>query len=120
MAGRGNPHAKMKYEELIKNGINSALRRDMNDSRLTFVTITKVELTDDYANAKVWWDTFDSSKRGEISEAIDAVKGRIRTLLASRLEVRHTPELLFIYDSQYEDEQRIDKILKGERGDNEE
>jgi ribosome-binding factor A len=120
MAGRGNPHSKLKYEELVKNAINSALRRDMNDSRLTFVTITKVELTDDYANAKVWWDTFDSSKRGEITEAIDTVKGRIRTILASRLDVRHTPELLFLYDSQYEDEQRIDRLLKGQSGEDKE
>lgn len=115
MAGRGNPHSKLKYEELVKNAINSSLRRDMADPRLTFVTITKVELSEDYANAKVWWDTFDSGKRGEITEAISAVKGRLRTVLASRLDVRHVPELHFVYDSQYEDEQRIDKILKSAR-----
>ncbi len=116
MAGRGNSHSKLKYEELVKNAINSALRRDVNDPRMTFVSITKVELSEDYANAKVWWDTFDSSKRGEIKEAIDHLKGRLRTILASRLEVRHVPELHFVYDSQYEDEQRIDQLLKGKSG----
>ncbi len=116
MAGRGNSHSKLKYEELVKNAINSALRRDVNDPRMTFVSITKVELSEDYANAKVWWDTFDSTKRGEIKEAIDHLKGRLRTILASRLEVRHVPELHFVYDSQYEDEQRIDQLLKGKSG----
>ena len=100
----------------MRNAINSALRRDLNDPRMTFVSITKVELSDDYANAKVWWDTFDSSKRGEIKEAISHLKGRIRTILASRLDVRHVPELHFVYDSQYEDEQKIDRLLKGESG----
>ena len=120
MAGRGNTHSKLKYEELVKNAINSALRRDVNDPRMTFVSITKVELSEDYANAKVWWDTFDSSKRGEIKEAIDHLKGRLRTLLAGRLEVRHVPELHFVYDSQYEDEQRIEQLLKGTNGADEE
>ncbi|MBY0517363.1 MAG: 30S ribosome-binding factor RbfA [Bacteriovoracaceae bacterium] len=120
MAGRGNPHSKLKYEELVKNSINSSFRRDINDPRLKFVSITKVELSEDYANAKVWWDTFDSSKKESITEAIDHLKGKIRTILASRLDVRHVPELHFVYDSQYEDEQKIDKLLKGESGDKEE
>lgn len=113
MAGRGNPHSKQKYEELVRNAINSSLRRDMADPRLTFVSITKVELSEDYANAKVWWDSFDTARRGEISEAIHAVKGKLRSVLASRLDVRHVPELHFVYDSQYEDEKRIDQLLKG-------
>ncbi len=116
MAGRGNSHSKQKYDALIRNAINSAFRRAISDPRLTFVSITRVELTEDYANAKVWWDTFDSTKRGEIKEAIDHLKGRIRSILAERIDVRHVPELMFIYDSQYEDEKRITEILKGERG----
>ena len=120
MSGRGNSHSKLKYEELVRNAINSAFRRDLNDPRLTFVSITRVELSEDYANAKVWWDTFDSSKRGEIKEAIDHLKGKLRTLLAGRLEVRHVPELHFVYDSQYEDEKKIEQLLKGERGEHNE
>jgi ribosome-binding factor A len=112
VAGRGNKHSKAKYEELVRNGINSALRRDVADARLSLCTITKVELTDEYDYAKVWWDTFDSSKRGDIKEALEGVKGKIRSLLASRLDVRHVPELQFHYDSQFEDEQRIAKLLK--------
>ncbi len=114
MSGRSKVSSKPKYEELVRNAINTALRRDFSDTRLTFVTVTRVELTDDYANGKVWWDTFDSQKRGDCAEAIAAIKGRLRTLLASKLEVRHIPDLQFIYDSQYEDEQKIANLLKAE------
>ena len=116
MAGRGNKHSKAKYEELIKNAINSALRRDFTDARLTMCTITRVELTEEYDYAKVWWDTFDSGKRGDIKEAIDGIRGKLRSILAAKIDVRHMPELQFHYDSQYEDEMRISQLLKKTNG----
>lgn len=114
MSGRSKVSSKPKYEELVRNAINTSLRRDFSDTRLTFVTVTRVELSDDYANAKVWWDTFDTQKRGDCVDAISAIKGRLRKLLASRLEVRHVPDFHFVYDSQYEDEQKIAELLKAE------
>ena len=120
MAGRGNKHSKVKYEEMVQNAINASLRRDFADSRLTMLSVTKVELTDEYDHAKVWWDTFDSAKRGEIKEALDGVRIKLRTLLANKLDLRHVPELHFFYDSQYEDEMKITKLLKENAGSGEE
>lgn len=112
MAGRGNKHSKAKYEELVQNAINSSLRRDFSDSRLTMVSITRVELTEEYDHAKVWWDTFDASKRGDVKEALEGIRAKLRTVLAAKLNVRHVPEIQFKYDSQYEDEQKITQLLK--------
>ncbi len=109
--GRGNKFSKIKYEEKVREMINSALRREFADPRLINVSITKVELTQDYSHAKVYWDTFDSGKRGDCKEALEATAGRVRKLLASKMEVRHTPEIHFIYDSQFEDESKISKLL---------
>lgn len=116
MAGRGNKHSKQKYEEKVLNAVNSAFRRDLADARLSIATATRVELTDEYDHAKIWWDTYDSGKRGDVKAALESVKGRLRTILASKLEVRHVPELHFLYDSQYEDEQRIAGLLKQDGG----
>jgi ribosome-binding factor A len=112
MAGRGNKFSKQKYEERILNELNSALRREFADVRLQQVSLTRVELSQDYSMAKVYWDTFNSSTRGDAKTAIESIKGRMRTLLASKMEVRHTPELTFYYDSQFEDEKKIDDLLK--------
>ncbi len=112
MAGRGNKFSKQKYEERILNELNSSLRREFADARLSQVSLTRVELTQDYSMAKVYWDTFNSATRGDAKAAIEAIKGRMRTFLATRMEVRHTPELTFYYDSQFEDEKKIDDLLK--------
>lgn len=112
MAGRGNKFAKVKYEERVRDMINSALRREFADSRLTNVTVTHVELTQDYSHAKVFWDTFDVAKRGDAKDAIESTAGRMRKLLANKMEVKHTPELHFVYNSQFEDESKITKLLQ--------
>lgn len=113
MARKKN-HNKIIFEEKIKDQLNVSLRRDLADPRLVMASITRVELTADYSQAKVFWDTFDSDKRGDIKKAMDGVKGALRKILASELKVRHTPELFLLYDSQFEDERKIEEILASE------
>ena len=105
---------KEKYQEGLIKEINLIFRSEIKDSRLTFVSITKVELNSDYSVAKVYWDTFDSSKRGDAKKALDNVTGKVRSLLASRLKARHTPQIEFYYDSQFESEKNIDHLLSSE------
>jgi ribosome-binding factor A len=105
---------KEKFQEGLVKEIILILRSEIKDSRLTFVSITKVELNKDNSLAKVYWDTFDSTKRGDVKKALGSVGSKIRGLLSSRLKVRHTPSLEFIYDSQFESEKKIDDLLKSE------
>lgn len=111
--GRGNnKFSKLKYEERVRDVINLALRREFADPRLMNVSITHVELTPDYSHAKVYWDTFNTATRGDAKEAIESTTSRMRSLLAAKMEVKHTPQLHYIYNSQYEDESKITKLLK--------
>lgn len=112
MAGRGNKFSKIKYEERVRDEINLALRREFADPRLMNVSVTHVELTQDYSHAKVYWDTFNSATRGDAKVAIESTAGRMRKLLADKMEVRHTPEIHYVYNSQFEDANKIDFLLK--------
>ncbi len=112
MAGRGNKFSKIKYEERVRDEINLALRREFADPRLMNVSVTHVELTQDYSHAKVYWDTFNAATRGDAKVAIESTAGRMRKLLADKMEVRHTPEIHFVYNSQFEDANKIDSLLK--------
>jgi ribosome-binding factor A len=112
MATRSNgKHSKVKYQELIMNELNTYLRTQLSDPRFITMSITKVELNVDYSKAKVYWDTFDAHTRGDAKRAIEQSKGKLRSLLAKNLNLRHVPELHFAYDSQYEDELKITQIL---------
>ena len=115
MSGK-RPFKKEKIEERILHDVNVFLRTHMRDSRLKFVSVTKVEISADYSHAKVYWDTFDSDIKVEAEIAFSKVRGKIRSMLAKTLKIRHTPELNFVYDSQFESEKAISEILDEESG----
>lgn len=108
---------KAMFEERILNELNMILRRDMNDTRFQFVGLTHVELSNDFSVAKVFWDTFDNGKRGDIKKALNSASGKLRSKLAGVLNVRHTPELSFLYDGQFEGERAISELLEKEAKD---
>ncbi len=73
-----SPFKKEKLQDQILTEINRILRTETSDKRLRFVSVTKVEINKDYSFAKVFWDTFDSTKRGDAKEALIKSVGRIR------------------------------------------
>ena len=105
---------KQKYEERLLSEVNRILRESCSDSRLTCVSVTKVELNVDFSVAKLFWDTYDPNLKSDAEGAIKSIGPRVRKLLASSLDVRHVPEINFEYDSQYEDESHITALLNRE------
>jgi ribosome-binding factor A len=110
----GESFKKTQFEERILNQLNVIIRLEIGDKRLSMASVTKVDLARDFSHATVSWDTFDSGKRGEVKKSFDGAKGKLRSLLAKKLNVRHIPALSFIYDSQFEAEQGISLVLQEE------
>ncbi len=105
---------KTKIEERILQDLNAFLRTKLGDVRVQFVSITKVELNEDFSVAKIFWDTFQVEKRGEIKEALESARNKMRGHLAQTLDVRIVPQLTLFYDAQFEEEKKITDLLKSE------
>ncbi len=110
-----SPFKKEKLQDQILTEINRILRTETADQRLRFVSITKVEINKDLSAAKIFWDTFDSSKRGEVKVALLKNLGRIRSLLAGILTMRKVPMISFEYDNRFDAEKHITDILEAEK-----
>ncbi len=108
---RQESFSREKFQEKIQHELNNLLRTDVRDPRTQFISITHVELNKDYSQAKVYWDTFDASTRGNSKKAIEGMVGVLRKKLSQNIKLRHTPELKFIYNSQFEDEMKITQLL---------
>ena len=104
---------KNKLEEKIQFFALECIR-NFSDEKLMLFSVTKVELSNDFSSAKIFWDTYDQSKREEIKSSLGKSKGKIRTHIGRGLKIKHTPQIEFVYDSQYEEEQKITTILKSE------
>jgi ribosome-binding factor A len=83
------------------------------DRKFSLCTVTKVELSPDLGQAKVYWDTFDTAKKDELAALLGHILPKLRSAIAKELPSRHTPVLTLAYDSRFEDSNHIDILLKG-------
>ena len=106
--------ASVKIERLndaFQEEISKILMLEIKDEDIKFVTITGVETTSDLSYAKVYFTVLDDSKKESTLEALNGAASFIRGKLSARVDVRHTPELKFIYDDSIEYGEHIEDII---------
>ena len=91
--------------------ISMILMEEVRDEDLKFVTITGCDITYDLSYAKVYFTVLDKDKKEKVLEDINNAASFIRGKLSERIEIRHTPELKFIYDDSIEYGEKIEKII---------
>ena len=104
----------LKIERLESNfvrEISYILMKEVKDENIKFVTITGCEITNDLSFAKVYFTVFDINKKEATIKALDHAKSFIRGELSKRVDMRHTPELIFKFDDSIEYGNRIEKII---------
>lgn len=105
----------VKIERLnhtYQEAISTILMREVKDSDIKFVTITGVDVTSDLSFAKVYYTVLDKEKIDSTAKALEKASPFIRTKLAEMVEIRHTPELKFIYDQSIAYGEHIEKIIE--------
>lgn len=107
--------ANIKIERLnhaFQEEISMILMTEIKDEDIKFVTITGVDTTSDLSFAKVYYTVLDESKKESTAEALKGAASFIRTKLADRVDIRHTPELKFIYDTSIAYGEHIERIIE--------
>lgn len=96
----------------IVREISYILMTEVKDEDIKFVTITDCKTTNDLSFAKIYFTVLDDSKRELTLEALKNASGFIRKELAERIEIRHIPELEFVYDESIEYGKKIENIIE--------
>ena len=103
----------------------SELLRQVKDPRvahlLPLVTLTGVEITPDYAHAKVFYTSLAGHERdAEIARGLHHAASFLRRELGRRVRIHHTPELHFTYDASVERgtylSRLIDEAVESDKG----
>lgn len=92
--------------------ISYILATEIKDKDIKFVTITDVQVTNDLSFAKVYFTTLNEEFRKETLQALKSASGFIRRELADRMDIRHIPELEFIYDDSIAYGNKIENIIE--------
>ncbi|WP_248926328.1 30S ribosome-binding factor RbfA [Paenibacillus hamazuiensis] len=98
--------------EQIKKEISQIIQAELKDPRIGFITVTGVEVTNDFSQAKVFLSVMGSDEQKEETlKALSRSSGFIRSELGKRIRLRKIPELLFKFDASIDYGSRIEQLL---------
>ncbi|MDO8931591.1 MAG: 30S ribosome-binding factor RbfA [Rhodocyclaceae bacterium] len=105
-----------RVNEQIRRELADLIRTELKDPRLgphmKLVTLTDVEVTADYAHAKVFYTSLSGAEhRAAIDHGLKAAAGFLRRELGKRVRIHHIPELHFHYDSSVEHGTRLSHLI---------
>jgi ribosome-binding factor A len=101
---------------LIQQEIGRMLVRGLKDPRIGFVTITGAKVSPDLREAWVYYAVHgDERSRQETAAGLEAASGYLRRELGKGLTMRTTPKLNFVFDEAIERGDRIERLLKDVR-----
>jgi len=91
----------------------SEILRGVKDYRLSDVVISiiGVNAAPDLSSARIYYSFIGKRDPKEVQKGLTSACGYIRSCLASAIDLRHTPKLIFIYDTSMEQGAKIAGLM---------
>lgn len=101
-----------RVTEQIKRELAELLRLEVKDPRIGLITLTDVEISPDYAHAKVFFTSMQGEEGlDEILRGLRRASGFLRRELGRRVRIHTTPELHFHYDASVQRGSRLSRLI---------
>jgi ribosome-binding factor A len=101
-----------RVADQIRSELALLLTREVHDPGIGFITITRVQMTPDIQQARVFYTALGDDKARKASgQALGRAIPFLRRQIGSRLRLRRVPELTFIYDESVAGQDRIEQLL---------
>ena len=91
------PNRGLKVADQIQRDLTELIARELKDPRVGMVTIQGIELTPDYAHAKVFFSLLVGDPKAA-QEGLNQAAGFLRAGLFKRLHIHTVPTLHFHHD----------------------
>jgi ribosome-binding factor A len=94
------PGRGVRVADQIQRDLAEIIAYELKDPRVGMITITEVQVTPDYAHAKVFFTTLVDNEESiqNTLTGLHQAAGFIRGQLGRRLTIHTTPEVHFVHD----------------------
>ena len=107
------PNRAFKVADQIQRDLTELIARELKDPRVGMVTLQGVEVTPDYAHAKVYFSTMSGSEHlDEVMVGLQKASGFLRRELGKRIRIHTTPQLHFVFDQSLERGADLSKLIQ--------
>ncbi len=101
-----------RVADIIRREVSEILFREVKDPRLSFITITSVDLGKDMRNARIYYTSLkEAEELEEIKESLKKAVGFVQRKLGKRVHLRYLPQLSFVYDPSLKYGSHMDSLL---------
>ena len=91
------PNRSFRVADQIQRDLTELIARELKDPRVGLVTLQGVEVTPDYAHAKVFFSLLTGDPE-QTQQGLNQAAGFLRSGLFKRLHIHTVPTLHFVYD----------------------
>jgi ribosome-binding factor A len=94
------PQRGLRVADQIQKDLSELIAYELKDPRVGMITISEVQLTPDYAHAKIYFTLLEDNadKVKQTLEGLSKAAGFLRVLLGKRLHIHTLPQLHFVHD----------------------
>jgi len=107
------PGGGVRVADQIQRDLAEIIAYELKDPRVGMITLTEVQVTPDYAHAKVFFTTLVDNEAGIQSTlaGLHKAAGFIRGQLGRRLTIHTIPELHFVHDTSTARGMELSKLI---------
>ena len=106
---------QLRVAQEVKRVVMSVLERGdlrSEEIRNAFITLTEVRVSPDLKYVTAYVMTLNGKNLGIVLEMLNAEKGAFKKEIASKLQLRYTPDITFRADDTFVEMERIEKLLR--------
>ncbi len=104
-----------RVNHMLRQEIADLLTREVKDDALhsSLISITEVDTSPDLRNAKVYYSVYgDEQQVQEARKHLERASGFLHRSLKGRVDLRHIPNLEFVFDSSLAQGDRIMRLMR--------
>lgn len=107
---------KAKLESVLQREIATCINQELKDPRLGFITIVRVEMSDDLQQVRAYYTVLGDQKKRRLAEqALTHARGFVQGRYADVVKTRRLPTLVFVYDDAEFRRQTMTDLIRAAR-----
>lgn len=100
-----------RIESELCKVISEILLEEARDKLMHTIVITGAEVSSDLSYAKVYFTSLSEVESSDLEKEMEEASPFIRSVVAEKMDLRHTPKLKFVYDTSIAYGSHIESIL---------
>ena len=106
-------HRTERVADILREEISQIVGYELEDPRLTMVTVTEVRLSDNMRAARVYITVAGDEQEHKLAlAALKRAAPYVRKQIGLSLNLPRTPEIYFVRDRVEEEGERVDQLLR--------